>query len=188
MLAFVLHLTRNPIRRTSEVEIDRLCIFIFAYHYLVFKASSYPDIRTVPRLPVPSAPNVLFDESPEETFHVRDWVRRIRQRIKPTLLQNRRNDLVHHGVTQLLLAREVMKQRTLSGPCHFDDVIEATTLETVFVELRKCGSRNLPSRGLRCFGRTRDCLHTETIQTSRYVYKDKIRTHDPAHGEDSGGM
>src|SRR5713101_7710575 len=56
MLAFVLHLTRNPIRRTSEVEIDRLCIFIFAYHYLVFKASSYPDIRTVPRLPEPSAP------------------------------------------------------------------------------------------------------------------------------------
>src|SRR5258708_32349993 len=97
-----------------------------------------------------AARDIFFYVLAESALDIGDRVGRIFERTQPALMQNRSNDLVDHGVPQLLLACEMMEERALGGSRRFHNVVQAAALESVLVNLLKRTSRDLSQRGCRC--------------------------------------
>ena len=90
------------------------------------------------------------------------------------MLQDGSDNLLEHGVTQLLLALgEVMEERALGCAGMRNYAVEAAALKAMAIELGEGGLEDLATGGFRRFqfGDFRGGFlhHATTIQTSRYV-------------------
>src|SRR5438270_8002221 len=96
--------------------------------------------------------DVLFNVLAEGPLELGNRIRRIDHRIQPAMCSDRADDLIHHGITQLLLPGEMMKERSLGGASCFDNMIQTATLKAILVELRERRQENLLPGGFRRFG------------------------------------
>src|SRR5262245_9218306 len=77
------------------------------------------------------------------------------------------DDFPRHGISQIILVLEMMKERSLGRASLFHDPVDTPALKTVFVEFSKSSFEDSASRILRFRGRCH--FHLAYIQTSRYV-------------------
>src|SRR5206468_452797 len=97
--------------------------------------------------PVP-ARRVVGDMAPEALLERGDGIAGVGERSKPAIIQDWREQFVDDGVSERLLAVEMVKERAFRGPCFGDDLIEAGRLEAASVDLAECGDEYPLASGL----------------------------------------
>src|SRR5207302_9162856 len=105
-----------------------------------------------------------------------DRVDGIGHRIEPALLQARLDQLFQHGVTQVVLAFKVVKERALRCAGSAYDVIQTAALESVLVELVESRPEYLPACVFRRLAGNHRHYNNRIIQTGRYVVNRILRS------------
>src|SRR6266850_170179 len=82
----------------------------------------------------PAVGNLRFGALAKDALQIGNWIARMGERIGPLLLEIRLNHLPHNCNAQIFFALEVMKQCAFGRTRFINDAIEATALESVFVE------------------------------------------------------
>ena len=79
----------------------------------------------------------LFHGLTEEPLQITDGIDRFRQGTKPGLLHPGMDQLIHHGITELIFVLEMVKERAFGRAGRVDDLVQAPALKSVAMEFLK---------------------------------------------------